>query len=158
LSAQLAWGAPDGNHYDLVIYGATVAGIMAAVQGARMGKSVVLIQTGNHFGGLTTGGLSNTDKGDESTIGGLARKFYEDLGTHYGEEVSWKFEPSVAERYLRKALAPATASGKLKLAPNQKIALTTPRLSGRFLGPKAAENTLRPWPPQVQSVYRQDRA
>jgi hypothetical protein len=124
LAAPLAWSTPaGGNDYDLVIYGATVGGIMAAVQGALMGKSVVLIQTGNHFGGLTTGGLSNTDKGDESTIGGLARTYYEDLGTHYGEEVSWKFEPSVAEQYLRRALAPAIASGKLKLVADQKIAL-----------------------------------
>jgi hypothetical protein len=52
----------------LIIYGATVAA-------SRMGKTALLIQTGSHFGGLTTSGFSNTDKGDESTIGGLARRF-----------------------------------------------------------------------------------
>jgi len=62
--------------YDLVIYGATVAGIVAAITVSRAGKSALSIQTSKHFGGMTTGGLSLTDKGDESTIGGFANEFY----------------------------------------------------------------------------------
>lgn len=58
--------------YDLVVYGATVAGVAAAIAGARAGKRILLIQTGSHFGGMTTGGLCHVDKGDESTIGGIA--------------------------------------------------------------------------------------
>ena len=44
-------------NYDIVVYGGTPSGIMAAIQGARMGKAVVLIEPGRHLGGLTSGGL-----------------------------------------------------------------------------------------------------
>jgi hypothetical protein len=124
-AAGAAQGAQPERSWDLVIYGATVAGIMAAVQATRMGKSALLIQTGTHFGGLTTGGLSNTDKGDESTIGGLARDFYKQLGRHYGTEVSWTFEPSVAEQMLRKLLRDRTPGASLvenrRLAPRNAV-------------------------------------
>ena len=36
----------------------------------------------------------------ENVIGGLSREFFERAGKHYGEPVSWRFEPSVAERTL----------------------------------------------------------
>ena len=49
------------NKYDIVVYGGTSAGISAAIQSSRMGKSVVLIEptqkVGGLLGGLTTGGL-----------------------------------------------------------------------------------------------------
>ena len=47
--------------YDVVIYGGTSAGVSAAVQTARMGKSVILIEPGSHLGGLSSGGLGQTD-------------------------------------------------------------------------------------------------
>lgn len=121
LASSAAVGAPSARSFDLVIYGATVAGIMAAVQSARMGKTLLLIQTGSHFGGLTTGGLSNTDKGDELTIGGLALTFYQELGRHYGKEVAWTFEPSVAERLLRRMIT-SSAAEKVSLVTNQRLA------------------------------------
>jgi hypothetical protein len=62
--------------FDLVIYGGTSGGVAAAVQGARMNKSVVLIEPGNRLGGLTTGGLGQTDIGNKQAIGGIAREFY----------------------------------------------------------------------------------
>jgi len=49
--------------YDVVIYGGTSAGITAAIQTSRMGKSVLLIEPSQRFGGLTTGGLGATDIG-----------------------------------------------------------------------------------------------
>lgn len=36
--------------YDLVIYGGTSAGVAAAIQASRMGKSVVLIEPSNRLG------------------------------------------------------------------------------------------------------------
>ncbi len=105
----------DVRSFDIVVYGATVAGIAAAVQTARMGRSALLIQTNRHFGGMTTGGLSNTDKGDESTIGGLALSFYQRLGAHYGTPVAWAFEPSIAEEMLQALLSEA-APGRIETA------------------------------------------
>jgi len=106
IAASLA--AQSKDVFDVVIYGATVAGVAAAAQAGKMGKSCVLIQTSGHLGGMTTGGLSNTDKGDESTIGGMALGYYRSIGQHYGKEVSWLFEPSVAERELRKLVPRGT--------------------------------------------------
>ncbi len=50
--------------FDIAIYGGTSAGVIAAVQAARMGKSVVLIHPGEHLGGMTSGGLGFVDVGE----------------------------------------------------------------------------------------------
>ena len=41
--------------YDVAVYGATPAGIMAAVAAARMHRSVVLLAADTHVGGMVTG-------------------------------------------------------------------------------------------------------
>jgi len=57
---------------DLVVYGATPAGIASAVAAARAGHSVRLIEPGAHVGGLLTGGLSYTDfRTQEGATGGI---------------------------------------------------------------------------------------
>ena len=38
--------------YDLVIYGGTAAGVIAAVQAKKMGKSVIVVGPDKHLGGL----------------------------------------------------------------------------------------------------------
>src|SRR5439155_452269 len=42
---------------DICVFGATCGGIAAAIQAARMGKSVQLVEPGKFLGGLTTAGL-----------------------------------------------------------------------------------------------------
>ena len=78
--------------YDLVIYGATSAGVAAAVQARRHRLDVLLICPGNHLGGLTTGGLGATDIGNKQAIGGVSREFYRRLGDHYSQRDAWVFE------------------------------------------------------------------
>jgi hypothetical protein len=90
LSASPAHAAP--REFDIVVYGGTSGGVAAAVQAARMGKSVVLIEPGKHLGGLTSGGLGATDIGNKAAIGGIAREFYQRIRKHYDEEASWKYE------------------------------------------------------------------
>ena len=63
--------APEPD-YDVVVYGGTSAGVSAAVQAARMGKSVVLVGPDQHLGGLSSGGLGWTDSGSKEVIGGIA--------------------------------------------------------------------------------------
>ncbi len=94
-----AWrGYPaEGVSADICVYGGTSGGVIAAVQAARMGKQVVLLEPGRHLGGLTSGGLGATDIGNKAAIGGLSRQFYRRLGRHYGQAEAWKFEPHVAE-------------------------------------------------------------
>lgn len=84
--------APAQLDYDLVIYGGTSAGIAAAVQAKRMGKSVILIEPSSRIGGLTTGGLGQTDIGNKAAIGGISREFYERIKKYYDDPAHWKWQ------------------------------------------------------------------
>ena len=85
---------------DVCVFGATSAGIAAAIQAARMGKSVVIAEPGPFLGGLTTGGLGATDIGNKAAIGGIAREFYHRIAKHYAQDSAWKFE--TREEYFAK--------------------------------------------------------
>ena len=78
--------------YDVVVYGGTSAGVMAAVQAKRMGKSVIIVCPDTHLGGLSSGGLGWTDTGNKAVIGGLAREFYHRVWKHYQERDAWKWQ------------------------------------------------------------------
>lgn len=88
-------------HYDVVVYGATAGGTIAAIAAATEGRSVALLEPGRHVGGMITGGLGRTDMDrQQHVIGGMSREFFERVGAHYDEPVSWLFEPKVAQRVL----------------------------------------------------------
>lgn len=124
--ASIAVTAGAAETYDVVVYGGTSSGIVAAVQTARMGKSVVVIEPSRHLGGLTSGGLGATDIGNKAAIGGMAREFYQRIRKHYDdpaawtrqkredyipagskdskEDTLWKFEPHVASQVFQAML------------------------------------------------------
>jgi len=77
---------------DIVVYGGTSAGIVAGIQAKTMGKTVVVIEPTSREGGLTTGGLGQTDIGNKQVIGGLSREFYRRIARHYHETTSWHWE------------------------------------------------------------------
>ncbi|MDD2599580.1 MAG: FAD-dependent oxidoreductase [Kiritimatiellae bacterium] len=77
---------------DVVIYGGTSSGVIAAIQVAKMGKSVILVGPDKHLGGLTSGGLGYTDAGNTGSIGGMSREFYEKIYQHYSKAESWQHE------------------------------------------------------------------
>ncbi len=86
---------PNGQNeqvFDIVIYGGTSAGIAAAVETVRSGKSVVIINPDEHIGGLTTGGLGQTDIGNKMVIGGISREFYQRIKKYYENPNHWKWE------------------------------------------------------------------
>ena len=86
--------------YEVVVYGATAGGVITAIAAAKEGSSVLLIATGNHLGGMVTGGLSHTDYGDRSVIGGMALDFYKKVAASYNKEVYfWRGpEPAIGEK------------------------------------------------------------
>ncbi|TCM98727.1 FAD dependent oxidoreductase [Paenibacillus sp. BK033] len=98
---QAAAGTPEHIEADICIYGATPAGIAAAVQASRMGLRCVIAEFGNHPGGMTASGLGRTDVGNKDAIGGISREFYRTIGRHYGSDEpdgsAWAFEPHIAE-------------------------------------------------------------
>jgi hypothetical protein len=84
---------------DLMVYGATSAGVIAAYTARMYGLKVLLVEPGRHLGGLSSGGLGKTDTGNESAITGLSQEFYIRVGQYYGKMgPSYRFEPHVAER------------------------------------------------------------
>jgi len=74
---------------DVCVYGGTSGGVVAAVQAARMGKSVILLEPGQHLGGMTSGGLSAVDIGDPRSVGGIAREYFTKLAATTGASLAW---------------------------------------------------------------------
>lgn len=79
--------------HDVVVYGGTSAGVIAAVQAKRMGKTAIIVCPDKHLGGLTAGGLGWTDTGNKAVIGGLSREFYHRVWQHYQDDKAWKWQP-----------------------------------------------------------------
>lgn len=82
---------------DILIYGGTSAGVIAAYTAKKLGKTVILVEPGKHLGGMSSGGLGYTDIGNKYAITGISRDFYRRIGQHYGKFEQWTFEPKVAE-------------------------------------------------------------
>jgi hypothetical protein len=119
-----------GQQFDVVVYGGTAGGTIAAIAAAHEGMRVALLEPGRHVGGMISGGLGKTDmERQENVIGGLAREFFERAGKHYGEPVSWKFEPSAAEKILNDWLAEAG----VHVTFSQRLAGITKK-AGRIVG------------------------
>jgi hypothetical protein len=101
--------APAQDSHDLVVYGATAAGVTTAISGARHGLKTVLLEPGRHVGGMSTGGLSRTDVGTREVIGGMALEFYQLVGDRYemrryNHAVAWFYEPRIGEAVMRQWL------------------------------------------------------
>jgi hypothetical protein len=87
---------PADERADVVIYGGTSGAVVAAVQAAAMGASVIVVSPDRHLGGLSSGGLGYTDSGNTGSIGGLAREFYRRVFRHYAADSAWKWRPRSA--------------------------------------------------------------
>src|SRR5688572_2545603 len=94
---------------DICVFGGTSGGIAVAIQAARMGKSVVVLEPGKYLGGLTTGGLGATDIGNKAAVGGMSREFYRRIAKHYADDASWKLEKR-QEFFSRRASGQSKAS------------------------------------------------
>lgn len=99
LAFSMGWRAgaqpqPDPQHYeaDVIIYGGTSAAVTAAVQVARMDRSVIMVSPDVHLGGLSSGGLGFTDTGNKEVIGGLSRAFYERVYDYYQADDTWRWQ------------------------------------------------------------------
>ena len=96
---------------DVCVFGGTSGGVSAAVQVARMGKSVVLAEPGRHLGGMTSGGLSAVDIGDPRSVGGIAREYFTRLVAVYGTKLAW-------DKPFKSSGGPATG-GVYAIEPHQ---------------------------------------
>jgi hypothetical protein len=111
--------AVENRKADVVVYGASAGGVIAAVAAAREGKSVLLLEPGRHVGGMVSGGLGATDHGNRACIGGYSREFFNRVRDHYAKTYGadseqhkacsdgFKFEPHVATLVFQEMLREA---------------------------------------------------
>jgi hypothetical protein len=92
---------PVTHRVDVCVYGGTPAGVGAAIQARRMGKTSMLAVFRRHVGGLTSSGLTAVDLGKKESIGGMAAEFLDRMGTWSG------FRSGDAEATFRSMLAEA---------------------------------------------------
>ncbi|MBR3887006.1 MAG: FAD-dependent oxidoreductase [Alistipes sp.] len=111
-----ACSSPEAE-YDVCVYGGTSAGVIAAYAVAKQGKKVLLVEPGQRLGGMSSGGLGQTDIGNKQVVKGLALDFYRRVGAHYGRLESWIFEPSVAESIFKDYIA----RGNVEVLYNHRI-------------------------------------
>jgi len=67
----------------IAVYGATPAGIAAAITAARAGHSTMLLEASPRVGGLLTGGLSYTDFRTQEALTGFFREYMDAVLDHY---------------------------------------------------------------------------
>ena len=71
---------------DVLVYGATPAGIAAAVSSADAGHQVLLVEPTSRVGGLLTNGLSNADFRSFESLSGFFWDFSKRVESHYREK------------------------------------------------------------------------
>ena len=138
LLACLAGGCVSQKVYeaDVIVYGGTSAGVVAAVQAVKMGKSVILVAPETRLGGLSSGGLGYTDSGKADSIGGLAREFYERVYRLYSDDAAWTWE-------TQEAFAKVQGQGTKARNDTDKTQWTfEPRVAERVFEDWVQENTI----------------
>ena len=113
---------PMAHEADVVVFGATPAGVCAAVGAAREGVKVILVEPTGHVGGVNTGGLCFSDSNQmwRAALSGLFEEFHLRIERDYqargialpyavGEknQVPWTYEPHVAARVIDAMLGEA---------------------------------------------------
>jgi len=74
---------PAPLNYDLVVYGGTPAGVMAAIAAKRQGLNVALLAQGKTVGGTISNGLGATDVKGTKLITGIPREFFTAVQASY---------------------------------------------------------------------------
>lgn len=100
---------------DVLVYGATPAGVCAAIAASREGAKVALVEPTKHIGGVNSGGLSFSDSNQmvREALGGLFEEFHLRIEADYARRgvtlpykvaekdiKHWTYEPHVAERVI----------------------------------------------------------
>jgi len=108
--------AVEQDVYDVVVYGGSASGVIAAISAARNGaKRVALVSANRHLGGMVTNGLFRTDVGRPTVIGGIPFEFWQRGDTYYQQHnfshaSMWNTEPHIAEAIFNDMLKEAKVS------------------------------------------------
>ncbi len=121
---------------DIIIYGGTSAAVIAAVEAAQSGKSVVVVSPDKHLGGLTASGLGYTDTGNKAVIGGLSRDFYHRVWLHYNDSAAWKWQKQ--SEYGNRGQGTVAMDGE-----NRTMWIFEPHVAEKIFEDYIAENNIR---------------
>lgn len=111
--------------FDVVIYGGTAAGFASAIQVARLGKTVAVLEPSGHIGGHMVEGLGGTDIDNHRefhnspAVGGIALEFFRRVADIYQrrdefermlaekrkDPALWRMESKVAEKVIARWLS-----------------------------------------------------
>jgi hypothetical protein len=86
LAALGSFQSLHAQQYDVLVYGATPAGIAAALAAASDGDKVLLVEPTNRIGGMVTNGLSHTDFRTFEALTGAYLKFAQRVEAHYRKD------------------------------------------------------------------------
>src|SRR5207302_2569166 len=93
-----AW--PEKLQADVLVIGASSAGVGAAVAAARLGSRVVLLEETTRVGGMISNGLCSTDLRDVRRASGIFAEFLGRVRARYGAGDERRYEPHVANDEL----------------------------------------------------------
>lgn len=115
----LAAGSRGAQDFDVVVVGATSAGVGAAIAAGRQGMKVALVEETPTLGGLLANGLSNTDLRSPGGSSGIFEEFRLRSKKYYTENFpedpaikkvrfareGFRYEPHVADRIFKQMVA-----------------------------------------------------
>ena len=123
---------------DIVVYGGTPAGVVAAVTAKRADPriTVVLIEPSRHLGGMMSNGLGWTDIGAKSTLGGYTKEVFDRIQlAERTLDGRYHFQPRVAEAAFKAMAASAGVSVRygLRLRETAAVSKSGARISTIFM-------------------------
>ncbi len=98
---------PALSKHDLVVYGGSPAGVIAAVAASRRGLTVALLSQSPTVGGTISNGLGATDVLVPSNISGIPLEFFKQVKAAYNNQDAWRVTPKLAEKIFIKMLTAA---------------------------------------------------
>ena len=135
------------QEYDVLVYGATPAGIAAAIAAAEDGERVLLVEPSRRIGGLVSNGLTHTDFRSFEGLTGSFLDFSKRVEAHYrttygadSQQVKdsfrgTQFEPKIALRVFQEMLA---AQPKIKVQMEWALEGVKSSTNGNGEGPASA--------------------
>lgn len=91
----------DREDPEVLVVGATTAGLSAAVTAARYGRKVVLIEETRRLGGMPANGLGATDMRRPEHSSGFFEEFRRKVQSIYGSGNGMSYEPRVAHQAIK---------------------------------------------------------
>jgi hypothetical protein len=106
---------PATATYDVIVYGATSGGVLAAYEASRQGLTVAIVGgwRDRNIGGMAASGLGLTDWNVETALQGLPRWVLKQVQTAQGTaSTTLPFDPQFFGQQLRTMLDPSNANGR----------------------------------------------